>query len=77
MVLRQGLGVTLVGVAVGLVAAVAATRVLSSLLFGVSDRDPVTFAGVTALLIGVSALASYLPARRAGNIDPLEAIRQE
>jgi putative ABC transport system permease protein len=77
MVLRQGLGVALVGVAVGLVAAIAATRVLSALLFDVSDRDPVTFASVTAILIAVSALASYLPARRAANIDPLEAVRQD
>jgi ABC-type antimicrobial peptide transport system permease subunit len=77
MVLRQGLSVALVGVAVGLVAAIAATRVLSSLLFDVSERDPATFASVTAILIAVSALASYLPARRAANIDPLEAVRQD
>ncbi len=77
MVLRQGLGVALVGVAVGLVGAIAAVRLLSSLLFGVSGRDPVTFAAVTAILIAVSAVASYLPARRAANIDPLEAVRQD
>ena len=77
MVLRQGLSVALVGVAVGLVGAIAAMRLLSSLLFDVSGRDPVTFATVTAILIAVSALASYLPARRAANIDPLEAIRQD
>jgi ABC-type antimicrobial peptide transport system permease subunit len=77
MVLRQGLSVALVGVAVGLVGAIAATRLLSSLLFGVSGRDPVTFGTVTAILVAVSALASYLPARRAANIDPLEAVRQD
>jgi putative ABC transport system permease protein len=77
MVLRQGLGVALIGVGVGLVASIAATRVLGSLLFEVSGRDPVTFASVTALLIAVSALATYLPARRAANIDPLQAVRQD
>ena len=77
MVLRQGLSVALVGVAVGLVGAIAATRLLSSLLFDVSGRDPVTFATVTAILIAVSALACYLPAKRAANIDPLEAVRQD
>jgi predicted permease len=77
MVLRQGLSVALVGVGVGLVAAAAATRILGSLLFEVSGRDPVTFGIVALTLIAVSALATYLPARRAASIDPLQAVRQD
>jgi putative ABC transport system permease protein len=77
MVLRQGLGVALIGVVVGLIAAAAATRVMSSLLFEVSGRDPMTFAIVAAVLLVVSAVATYLPARRAANIDPLQAVRQD
>ena len=77
MVLRQGLGVALVGVVVGLGAAAAATRVMGSLLFEVSTHDPVTFGAAALALTAVSALATYLPARRAAAIDPLEAIRSE
>lgn len=77
MVLRQGLGVALVGVVVGLGAAAAATRVMGSLLFEVSTYDPVTFGAAALALTAVSALATYLPARRAAAIDPLEAIRSE
>lgn len=77
MVLRQGLSVALVGIVVGLALAAAVTRVMSSLLFEISTRDPVTFAAVAFVLIGVSALATYLPARKASAIDPLEALRQE
>ncbi len=77
MVLRQGLSVVLVGVVVGLVAALAATRMLGSLLFEVSERDPITFVAVALALVAVSALATYLPARRAASIDPLQAVRQD
>jgi predicted permease len=77
MVLRQGLSVVLVGVIVGLVAALAATRMLGSLLFEVSERDPITFAAVALVLVAVSALATYLPARRAASIDPLQAVRHD
>ena len=77
MVLRQGLTVTAVGIGVGLVAAFAATRLMASLLFEVSSRDPAIFAGVAVALTAVSAAATYLPARRAASIDPLNALRQE
>ena len=77
MVLRQGLGVALVGVVVGLGVAAVATRVMGSLLFNVSIHDPVTFGAAALALTAVSALATYLPARRAAAIDPLDAIRAE
>jgi predicted permease len=77
MVLRQGLSVTLLGVVVGLAAAAGVTHVLGSLLFEVSARDPATFAAVALVLTGVSAVASYVPARRAAGIDPLVALRQD
>jgi putative ABC transport system permease protein len=68
---------TIVGVVLGLVASIGATRLMSSLLFGISSMDPWTFTGVAILLIGVAALACYLPARRAMNVDPMIALRQE
>jgi putative ABC transport system permease protein len=77
MVLRQGLTVTFAGVVIGLVASWASTRLMTSLLFEVSPSDPATFAVVTLLLTGVSALATYLPARRAARIDPSQALRDQ
>jgi predicted permease len=77
MVLRQGLGVALVGVVVGLGVAAVATRVMGSLLFEVSTHDPVTFGAAALALTAVSGIATYLPARRAAAIDPLDAIRAE
>ena len=77
MVLRQGTSTALVGVAIGLVAALGLTQLMRSLLFGVSAQDPATFAGVGVLLILVALLASYIPARRAIRVDPLIAIRYE
>jgi predicted permease len=77
MVVRQGLGVTLVGVIIGLGLAAVATRVMGSLLFETSTHDPVTFAAAALALTMVSTAALYLPARRAGAIDPLEALRTE
>jgi predicted permease len=77
LILRQGLGLTLTGVAVGLAGALAVTRRFKSLLVGVSANDGVSFAATTALLVLVALAATYLPARRAAGIDPLAALRHE
>lgn len=76
-VLAQGLRLTLVGLAIGLVGALLATRVIGSLLYDVSPTDPLTFVSVSLLLTGVALLASYVPARRAARIDPMVALRYE
>lgn len=77
MVVRQGLGVAAIGVAVGLIGGVALTRLMQALLFGVSATDPLTFAAVAVVLLVVSGLASYIPARRASSVHPAEALRYE
>jgi predicted permease len=77
IVLGQGLKTTALGTAIGLVAAVGLARLLESLLFGVTPTDPVTFVSTVAVVTTVSALACYLPARRATGADPMEALRQE
>jgi predicted permease len=77
LVVRQGMMLAIAGVAIGLPVSIALTRLISSLLFEVSPRDPLTFTAVTTLLIGVAAFACYLPARRATRIEPIEALRQE
>ena len=77
LVLKQGLALTIVGVVLGLVGAFGLTRLLSGLLFGVGTVDLTTFASISLLLVIVSLLACYLPARRAMRIDPLSALRYE
>jgi putative ABC transport system permease protein len=77
LVLRQGMKLTVLGVAVGLLAAVVLTRLIKNLLFGVSVTDPLTFIALPLLLASVALHACYLPARRAAKVDPLVALRQE
>ncbi len=77
LILGQGLRLAIVGVGLGLLAAIAFTRLMQGLLFGISASDPRTFVAVALLLIGVALLACWIPARRATKVDPLEALRSE
>jgi len=77
MVVRQGMMMTFVGVALGLAGAFALSRVIVGLLYGVSARDPLTFAGVSIVLLIVALLACLIPARRATRVDPIIALRTE
>jgi predicted permease len=77
MFVRHGLMLAVGGASLGLVAAAGLTRLMSSLLFGVSAFDPLTYAAVAALLVAAAALASYLPARRAAAVDPVQALRAD
>jgi putative ABC transport system permease protein len=77
MVLRRGLALTAVGLAIGLGATFALTRLMSGLLFGVGAADPLTFAGMATLMTIVTLLACYVPARRAANVDPMVSLRYE
>jgi predicted permease len=77
MILSQGLRTIFMGVAIGIAGSLALTRTVESLLFGVTATDPVTFGGVTLLLVGVALLACFIPARRATKVDPMVALRYE
>jgi putative ABC transport system permease protein len=77
LILSQGLRLTLIGIAIGLLVSFALNRVMQRLLYGVSATDPLTFAGVTLLLTLTALLACWIPARRATKVDPLAALRLE
>jgi putative ABC transport system permease protein len=77
LVIRQGMVLVFAGLAIGLVAALALTRLMSGLLFGVSATDPMTFLMIGILLAVVALLACYIPARRAAKVDPMVALHYE
>jgi predicted permease len=77
LVLAHGLKLTIIGAALGLFGAFLATRAITSVLYGVSATDPLTFGGVTLLLVAVALIATYVPARRATKVEPLTALRNE
>ena len=77
LILRQGMLLAIIGAVIGLMLALCGTRVLSSILYGVSASDPVTFGGVALLLSTVALLACWLPAQRAMGVDPMVALRDE
>jgi putative ABC transport system permease protein len=77
MILGQGLRTILIGVVTGIAGSLLLTRAVASLLFGVTATDPLTFGGVTLLLVGAALLACYIPARRATRVDPMIALRYE
>jgi putative ABC transport system permease protein len=77
LVFREGTALTFIGAAIGIAGALALTRFLSSLLYGVKPTDPMTFIVLSLVLAGVALLATYLPARRATKVDPIVPLRYE
>jgi ABC-type antimicrobial peptide transport system permease subunit len=77
LVLKEGVSMALIGIAIGVGGALIATRLLAGILYGVSATDPVTFVGLAGFLTGIAILASYLPARKASTIEPTVALRAE
>ena len=77
MTVRQGLKLVGAGMILGLAAAFLLTRVMATLLYGISATDPITFIGISAVLLAVAVLASYVPALRATKIDPITALRAQ
>ena len=77
MILRESVLLVLIGIGIGIPAALAAARLISARLFGVSAADPLTIATAASLLIAVAALASFVPARRGSRVDPMVALRYE
>jgi putative ABC transport system permease protein len=77
MFVLQGLLLTGIGTVAGLAAAIALSRLMTSLLFGIGPLDPMTYAAVLGLLLAATALASYVPARRAATVDPVETLKVE
>ena len=77
LMLGQGLGLSLAGIVLGLIAALALTRAMISMLVGVKPTDPLTFAGMAAFFLILAGIASWFPARRAAALDPAIALREE
>jgi ABC-type antimicrobial peptide transport system permease subunit len=77
MILGEGMRITLVGVVVGIAAALGLTRLITKMIYGVGAMNPIIFGGVAILLTGVALLACYIPARRAMRVDPIAALRYE
>jgi ABC-type antimicrobial peptide transport system permease subunit len=75
--MRHGMGLALIGAALGVAGALILARLMSTLLYGVQPSDPATFLATFAVLVGVALVASYIPARRTTTVDPMVALRQE